>query len=103
MRHFRGLQCRAQAARGQMPAARAAARDSAYWAQRSMGDDRRRAQAVLRKALDEARDVIERPEDYAQTIAGCKYKARLEALSPKQMWTIVFDVRRAAQQRRKKR
>lgn len=102
MSHFRALECRALAARGKMAAARDAGREAGFWAKRGMGDDRRRAQAVLDRELVGVADVIERPTDYAQTIAGCKFKARLEALSPKQIWTIVFDIRRAAQKRRKK-
>ncbi len=56
----------------------------------------------LRKACAAAADAIERPEDYARAIARSRYKtADLNALSCRQVWGLVFDLRRAAARRRK--
>ena len=66
------------------------------------GDDARRANAVLRRELAAARSQIADPRRYAETIARSKYKAGIETLTAKQVWTIVFDVRRAVSARKKK-
>jgi hypothetical protein len=72
---------------------------------RSLTDDRRRALAVFHRECKQATDVIENPEGYAASIARSKYKTtRIDAeLSANQIWTLVFDIRRAAQHRRNKR
>lgn len=50
-----------------------------------------------------ARDVIAQPFAYVWAIAQTRYKAaRIEDLSPRQLWGLVFDIRRAAQRRRKR-
>lgn len=56
----------------------------------------------LETEMAAARDVIERPEEYVASIARCKFKTRLfrTDLNEKQVWTLVFDIRRAAQKRR---
>ena len=60
------------------------------------------ARHKLCEAMADARDVIERPEDYAAAISGSKFKTRdLGRLTEKQLWVLVFDLRRAAQRRRK--
>jgi hypothetical protein len=59
------------------------------------------ARHKLEEAMTYAKDVIERPQDYIETISNCKFKTRdLDALSERQIWTLVFDLRRAAQKRR---
>lgn len=49
-----------------------------------------------------ARDVIDRPHDYVGSIARTRYKAPVHDLSPRQIWVLIFDLRRNAQRRRKK-
>ncbi len=66
-------------------------------------DDTRRALGKLKRELDKAADVIECPADYIAAIAGSKYRTRkIEDLSPKQIWSLVYDIRRAAAARRKR-
>jgi hypothetical protein len=74
------------------------------WA-KSATDDIRQALAVLRQEKEKARDVIDDPHAYVDAIARSKYKTGLieSDLAAKQIWTLVFDIRRAAQQRRKRR
>jgi hypothetical protein len=66
------------------------------------------ARNVARRKLDDALvdavDVIDQPARYCRTIANDKFKTRdLDDLSARQLWTLVFDMRRAAQRRRKSR
>jgi len=71
----------------------------------SASDDRRRALAVLTREIAAARDVIEDPRRYVETIAASKFKREdIERdLTSRQVWTLVFDIRRAAQKRRARR
>lgn len=56
----------------------------------------------LRQAMDHARGTIERPEEYCAAIAKARFKTRdVKSLSERQVWGLVFDMRRAAQRRRK--
>ena len=65
-------------------------------------DPLRQARAKLEATMAEVAGAIERPREYAAAIARCKFKTTdLEALSPRQVWVLVFDLRRAAQRRRK--
>ena len=73
-----------------------------YWRRRAMGDGTRRAKAVLAREMAAAREVIADPAGYVARIAACKFKADVERLNEKQIWTILFDLRRAAAARRKK-
>jgi len=74
------------------------------WELRAVGDEHRMALAKLRQEMDRERDTIERPEEYVGRIAICKFKTNdFRALSPRQIWTLVFDLRRAAQRRRRER
>lgn len=68
---------------------------------RMSGDDKRRAMAVLRRELAAARRQIADPRRYVETIARSKYKAGLDGLTPKQLWTVIFDLRRAVWARKK--
>jgi len=68
---------------------------------RSACEPERWARAKLRQECREVADVIERPLAYVASIARCKFKtADLESLSRRQVWTLIFDIRRAAQKRR---
>lgn len=66
------------------------------------GDDARRAKAFLRREMAAAIRQIADPHRYVETIARCKYKAGIDSLSAKQVWTIIFDLRRAVWARKKK-
>lgn len=75
--------------------------DADYWAGRTVGDDQRQALAKLRSEQAAARDVIDNPAGYVAAICHSKYKTHdVQTLSPKQVWTLVFDLRRGAQKRR---
>lgn len=64
-------------------------------------EPRRVALAKLRHECDAASDVIDRGLEYAAAIARSRFKtAEIEDLSEKQIWMLVFDVRRNAQRRR---
>ncbi|HMO03915.1 MAG TPA: hypothetical protein PKC67_02490 [Kiritimatiellia bacterium] len=59
--------------------------------------------AKLNHECTAASDVIARPFDYVQSIAKARFKtADLRSLSAKQVWNLVFDLRRDAQRRRRK-
>lgn len=79
-----------------------AGREAAAAAARIPGDDTRRARAILRSELAAASRQISDPRRYADTIARCKYKAGIESLTAKQLWTVIFDLRRAVWARKKK-
>ena len=60
------------------------------------------AMAKLRAEMRGARDTIGNVEGYVAQIARCKFKTTdLGELSEKQLWVLVFDIRRSAQRRRK--
>jgi hypothetical protein len=68
---------------------------------RSAGGSLAVARHKLREALAAAAPVIEQPEAYAAAICRSKFKTRnLADLSARQVWVLVFDMRRAAQKRR---
>ncbi len=79
-----------------------AGRAADYWTRREVGDDARRARWRLESLeLKDAADAIERPEAYVASIAQSRFRtADLHALSAKQVWTLIFDLRRAAARRR---
>lgn len=61
------------------------------------------ARKKLEKECEAAADVIDRPLEYVSAIARARFKvADLDALAEKQLWILVFDLRRNAQRRRKK-
>ena len=77
--------------------------NAAHWVDRQIGDPQRQAQSVLERELKAAESVLGNPHAYAATICRCKFKATdIQNLSAKQTWTLVFDIRRAAQKRRAK-
>lgn len=60
------------------------------------------ARKKLRHECRAAEDVIADPENYVRSIARNRFKTGdLEALSSKQIWSLVFDIRRNAQRRRR--
>jgi hypothetical protein len=66
-------------------------------------EPRRWALSKLRTECEAAADVIDRPWDYASSIARGRFKtAQMEELGEKQLWMLVFDIRRNAQRRRAK-
>lgn len=77
-------------------------REAAAAEARMSGDDARRAKAFLRNELAAAVRQIADPRRYVETIARCKYKTNIDSLSAKQVWTIIFDLRRAVWARKKK-
>ena len=79
-----------------------ALREAAAAESRVSGDDVRRARAVLRSELAAARRQIADPRRYVEAIAASKYKAGLDNLTAKQLWTIIFDLRRSVWARKKK-
>jgi hypothetical protein len=71
------------------------------WAERAAFDPARQARAKLEATFREVADAIERPADYAAAIARSKFKTvDLGTLTARQVWVLVFDLRRAAQHRR---
>jgi hypothetical protein len=73
----------------------------AYWSARVIGDPHRCVLAKLRHEMAAAQDVIARPVEYIASIARCKFKTtEVDALSDRQIWVLIFDLRRAAQKRR---
>lgn len=88
MRHFANLAGRTNQA--------------AFWGRRGITDHRRRALAVLQREFNKVTDVIDRPADYVGKIAATRYDAPLTDLSERQLWTLLFDLRRNAQRRRAK-
>ncbi len=61
------------------------------------------ALAKLKHECRAAEDVIERPLDYVESIARRRYRTAIADLSTRKVWVLIFDLRRNAQRRRKKR
>ena len=73
------------------------------WAARSLGDPVRQARHLLEREFVRARDVIDRPAEYVASIAKSRFKTTdLAVLSARQLWSLLFDLRRNAQRRRAK-
>lgn len=71
--------------------------EAAYWGERASGDGKRRAMWALKREAEKAEGALGNPERYAAAIAEDKFgTADPERLSEKQIWTLVFDLRRAA-------
>jgi len=68
--------------------------------QRSATGNRPVAWGKLQQTAREVADVIERPLDYAGRIAAARFKRPLTQLNERELWTLVFDLRRNAQRRR---
>jgi hypothetical protein len=66
-------------------------------------EPRRWALAKLRSECEAAADVIDRAWEYAASISRGRFKtANIDELGEKQLWMLVFDIRRNAQRRRAK-
>jgi hypothetical protein len=71
------------------------------WAARSVGDPVRQARHLLERELARAQDVIDRPPEYVASIAKARFGTTdLAALSARNLWNLIYDLRRAAQRRR---
>jgi len=76
-------------------------REAARWELKGLSGQPAVALRKLREACAEARDVIEDPAGYAAAICRAKFKTSdVASLGERQLWCLVFDVRRAAQKRR---
>lgn len=61
------------------------------------------AMAKLKHEIKNASDVIQNGEDYVRKIARSRFKTMdLKSLGSKQIWNLIFDIRRNAQRRRRK-
>jgi hypothetical protein len=69
---------------------------------RAATNDVRVAQYKLNQACQEARDVIGDPRAYVGHICITRYQRNLSELTARQLWTLIFDLRRNAQTRRAK-
>jgi hypothetical protein len=66
-------------------------------------EPRRCALAKLKQECEAASDVINRAWDYASSISRSRFKTtQIQELGEKQIWMLVFDIRRNAQHRRRK-
>jgi hypothetical protein len=71
---------------------------------RATTEARRGAVWHLKQEMERCKDVIENPVDYLRAISRAKFKTVSSSdLSDKQLWVLVFDLRRAAQKKRAKR
>lgn len=75
------------------------AADRAQWV--AATEPRRWAGLKLRRECEAARHVIGDPDAYIAAICRSKFKCAPAECSEKQLWTLVFDIRRAAQHRRR--
>jgi hypothetical protein len=66
-------------------------------------EPRRWALAKLKQECDAAADVIDRAWEYASSISRSRFKTdQIQELGEKQIWMLMFDIRRNAQRRRAK-
>ena len=80
-----------------------ARREEAYWFSRTIGDQTRVALWKLRQECQAAQDVIDNPRGYVAAISKNRFKTpAIETLSERQLWSLIFDLRRNAQRRRRK-
>lgn len=77
--------------------------EARHWRDRGATEPKRVAIAKLKFEGERARDVIADPGSYVSAIAHSKFKTPdLNELSERQIWTLVFDLRRGAQKKRAK-
>ena len=74
--------------------------DAATFEERAAMDPRRQAMAKLRETWENVRDVIPDPAGYCAAIARRQFKAGLDDLTPKQLWSLTFTLRNRASARR---
>lgn len=66
-------------------------------------EPRRWALHKLEESIAESSDVIDRPREYVMAICRSRYKVQsLDEVGEKQLWGLMFDLRRNAQRRRAK-
>ena len=65
-------------------------------------EPRRVALHKLEQEFAAVTDVIDRPQEYVEAIARARFKIGLDDCGEKQLWVLLFDLRRNAQRRRKK-
>jgi hypothetical protein len=76
-------------------------RDADYWLGRTVGDPQRQALAKLAAVKREVAHVIADADAYVAAIARSRFNTTdLASLSPKQLWGLIFDLRRGAQRKR---
>lgn len=75
--------------------------ESRQWERRSLGGNLDVARVKLRQALAEAGPVLGDARAYAAAICRSKFKTTdMDALTSRQVWVLVFDLRRACQKKR---
>lgn len=74
--------------------------DAGTFEERAALDPRRQAMAKLRDTWGEVRDVIPNAAAYAGAIARRQFKAGLDDLTAKQLWSLVYTLRNRASARR---
>ncbi len=75
-----------------------------YWGERAANDGKRRALWHLEKELERAAPALGHAQRYAAAVAEDKFgTSRLSELSEKQVWELVFTIRRAAARKRRGR
>ena len=103
MAHFVLMLSVAERELGQAGAARRDLAASTGLRQRAAVEPRRVALAKLEAEEQAAADVIERPAAYVASIARARFKgAAIADLTERQLWMLVFDLRRNASRRRQK-
>jgi hypothetical protein len=74
------------------------------WLVKAANNQAAMGRAKLRQTIAETRDTLGDSLAYCRRICRAKFKTTdLEALTDKQAWTLVFDLRRAAQKKRGKK
>ena len=75
--------------------------ESRQWDRRAMGGNLDVARAKLRQALADAGPVLGDARAYAAAISRSKFKTLdMDSLTSRQVWVLVFDLRRACQKKR---
>jgi hypothetical protein len=101
--HFARVLGEAEASLGNPARARRSMRLADRMSQRAACAPRRVAAAKLESELHAAADCIERPRAYVASIARARFRtAALEDLTERQIWMLVYDLRRNASRRRTK-
>jgi hypothetical protein len=100
--HFLGVLAAGARRRGIEPVAASAERLAGRWRDRGDTEAIRVARAALNREFARTAGALGRPAEYAAEIARCKFKTTaLGDLSARQVWALVFDVRRAAARKAK--
>ena len=78
--------------------------EATYWGERAQGDGKRRAMWQLERTVQRCAEALGNAERYACAIARNKFGTSDTAqLTEKQVWTLVFDLRRAAARKGRRR